>query len=63
MELQADLVLRHPIARQPCPVDRLLAFLDVLLGRSTLIVEPDDPVWFHWQVGDNGTDAGNISLG
>ncbi|NRB20121.1 MAG: site-specific integrase [Rhodobacteraceae bacterium] len=39
MELQADLVLRHGFAGKACPVDRLLAFLDVLLCRAALIVE------------------------
>jgi hypothetical protein len=35
----------------------------VLLRRATLIVEPDDPVWFHWQVGDNKADAGEQLAG
>jgi hypothetical protein len=29
----------------------------VLLCRSALIVEADDPVWLHWQVCDNKADA------
>lgn len=29
----------------------------MLLCRSALVVEPDDPVWFHWQIGDNEADA------
>jgi hypothetical protein len=57
MELKAHFVLRHAFAGQACPIDRLLAFLEVLLCRSTLIVEPDDPVWLHRQVGDDETDA------
>lgn len=63
MKLQADLVLRHPLARQPCQVDRLLAFFDMLLCCAALVVEPDDPVWFHWQVGDNKADAGEQLAG
>jgi hypothetical protein len=63
MEFQADPILRHYLTRQPCSVEGLLAFLDVLLCRSTLISKPDDPVWFHWQVDDNESHAGNISPG
>ena len=57
MELQADLVLRHALAGQPCPIDRLLAFFDVLLCRAALILEADDPVRLHRQVGDDKADA------
>ena len=32
------------------------AFLDVLLGGATLVVEVDDPVRFHRHVGDNEAD-------
>jgi hypothetical protein len=31
MKLQANLVLHHPFARQPCPVNRLLTLFDMLL--------------------------------
>ena len=47
VKLKADFVLRHAIARQSCPVDRLFAFLDVLLCGAALIVETYDPVWLH----------------
>ena len=58
MKLKPHLVLRHAPAGQPCPVDCLLAFLDVLLCRSALVVEANDPVWLHRQVGDDEADAG-----
>ena len=63
MKLKADLVLRYALAGQPRPVDRLLAFFDVLLGGATLIVEMDDPVRVHGQVGDDETDAGEQLAG
>jgi len=47
VKLKSDFVLRHAIARQSCPVDRLLAFLDVLLCGTTFIVETYDPVRLH----------------
>ena len=59
MKLKPHLVLRHALARQAGPVDRLLTFLDMLLRGATLIVETDNPVWFHWQIGDDEADAGN----
>ena len=58
MKLKSNLVLRHALAGQPGPVDRLLAFLDVLLHRAALIVEPNDPVRLHRQVGGDEADAG-----
>ena len=57
MKLQPHLVLRHTLAGQSSPINRVLAFLDVLLGGAALIVEADDPVRLHWQVGDNEADA------
>jgi hypothetical protein len=38
-------------------LDRVTLF-DMLLCFTALVVGPDDPVWFHGQVGDNKTDAG-----
>ena len=58
MELQSDLVLGQSLTGETRPVDRLLAFLDMLLCRSALVVKPDDPVRIHRQVGDDETDAG-----
>jgi hypothetical protein len=43
MKLQAYLVLRHPFARQPCPVDRLLTLFDMPLCFAAIVVKPDDP--------------------
>jgi hypothetical protein len=56
MKLEPDLILRHALAGQARPVDGLLAFLDVLLGGATLIMEVDDPVGVHWQVGHDKAD-------
>ena len=58
MKLQANIVLCHALAGQPGPVDRLLAFFEVLLGGTRLIVEIDDPAMVHRHVGDNEIDAG-----
>ena len=58
MKLQANFVLLHALAGQPGPVDRQLAFFEVLLGGTRLIVEIDDPVMVHRHVGNNETDAG-----
>jgi hypothetical protein len=41
-ELQSNLVRPEPVTREPRPVRRLLAFLDPLLRRAALVVEPDD---------------------
>jgi len=47
MKLKPNLFLRHPLAGQPGPIDRLLAFLDVLLGGASLVVELDDLARLH----------------
>lgn len=57
MELKPNLVLRHALAGQPGPIDRLLAFSDVLLSCAALIVEADDPVRFLRHVGDDIADT------
>lgn len=57
MKLKPHLVLCHALAGQARPVDRLLTFFDVLLGGATLIVEMDDPVGVHRQVGHDEADA------
>jgi hypothetical protein len=41
----------------------LLAFFDMRLCRSALVVKPDDPVRLHRQVGDDETDAGEQLAG
>ena len=57
MKLQPDLVVTEPFAGQSRPVDRVFAFFYVLLSSATLIVEVDDPLWLHRQVGDDKTDT------
>ena len=44
MELEADGVDGEGPAGQPCPLDRVLVFLDVLLRRAALVVEGNDPL-------------------
>jgi len=44
MKLKSNLVVAEPHVRQPGPHTRVLAFLDVLLGRAALIVEGDDTI-------------------
>ena len=39
MELQMDLILGQSLARQPGPVDCVLAFLDMLLGGAALVID------------------------
>ena len=58
VKLKSNFVLRHANARQSRPVDRLLAFLDVLLCGATLIVKTYDPVRLHRKVTDDETNAG-----
>ncbi|MCK9991773.1 MAG: hypothetical protein Dbin4_00293 [Alphaproteobacteria bacterium] len=53
VQLQPDLVVAEPPARQPRPVEGVFALLDVLLGRAALIVEQHHPIRLHGQVGDD----------
>lgn len=55
MKLKPHLVLRDALARQARPVDRPLAFFDVLLGGATLIVEMDELVEWIGQLDTTGT--------
>ena len=57
MKLEPHGVGRERPARQPCPLDRALAFLDPLFARPALIVEGDDALGWARQVGDDETDA------
>ena len=57
VELEADGICGEGAARQPCPLDRALAFLDPLLRRAALVVEGDDALGWPGQVGDDETDA------
>ena len=56
MQLQPCLVVTKPLARQARPVEGMFAFLDVLLGSSTLIVEPHHLFRFLFRVGDDEAD-------
>ena len=56
VQLKADLVLLLALAGQPRPIDRLLAFLDMLLRRAALIVEDDNPLGGTGEVGYNEAD-------
>ena len=47
----------EPAARQPGPLDGILAFLDVLFRRAALIVEGDDALGRSRQVSDDEADA------
>ena len=53
VQVQPDLVVAEPPARQPRPVEGVFAFLDMLRGRAALVVEPHHPVWLHRQIGDD----------
>ena len=44
MKLEPPGVGRERPARQPCPLDRALAFLDPLLARPALVIERNDPL-------------------
>ena len=63
MKLEPDCIVTEAFTGQPCPVDRVFAFLDVLFGCAALIVEADDPVRFHRQVGDDKAHAGKQIAG
>ena len=53
MKLEADLIGLEGLARQPCPFEGVLAFLDVLLCRSSPVVEFEYPFFRYPQRGDN----------
>lgn len=63
MKLKPDLVVAEPLAGEQRPVDRVFTFLDVLLSCATLIVEADDPLRLHRQVGDDKAHAGEQVAG
>ena len=54
--MQANGVVGELATGQSCPPDGLLAFLDVLLRRATLIVEDDEPLGGTGEVGYNEAD-------
>ena len=57
MERQANRIVAEALAGKPCPVDRVLAFLDPLLGCTPSIVELRHPRSRSRQVGDDEADA------
>ena len=58
MQLEPYLVVPEAVAGKPRPVDRLLAFLDMLFRRASSIVEFRDALGRSRQIGDNEADAG-----
>ncbi len=56
MQLKTHLVVAEAVAGKPCPVDRVLAFLDVLLRRATAVVELRHPLGGPRQVGHDKAD-------
>ena len=57
MKLKAHRVGREGAARQPRPLDRVLAFLDPLLARAAFIIESDDALRRACQIADDEADA------
>ena len=57
MELEADGVGGEGAARQAGPLDRALAFFDVLLAGAAVVVEGNDALGRPRQVGDDEADA------
>ena len=58
VKLEPNGIVAELAARQPRPLDRILAFLDVLLRFASLIVEPCHPLGGTGQVGDDEADTG-----
>ena len=57
VELQANRIAAKAVAGQTCPVDRILAFLDPLLGCTPSIIELRHPRSRSRQVSDDEADA------
>ena len=57
VELEADGVGSEGAARQAGPLDRALAFFDVLLAGAAVVVEGNDALSRPRQVGDDEADA------
>src|SRR6476620_8206317 len=57
MELKPHGVGGEGAARQACPFDRALSFLDPLLRRAALIVKGDDALRRSRQIGDDEADT------
>ena len=58
LKRKPDGVVAELAARQPRSFDRILAFLDVLLRFTPLIVERHHSLGWPGQVGDDEADAG-----
>lgn len=56
VQLQPNLVVAEPLARQPGPAESVFTLLDVLLGGAASIVEAGDLVRLHGKVGDDEAD-------
>jgi hypothetical protein len=56
MELKANRIGGEGTARQPGPLDRALALLDVLFTGAAVVVEGDDVLGWPRQVGDDEAD-------
>ena len=63
MQLQPDLVVAEPLARQARPAEGVFALCDVLLCGAALIVEPHHPIRVNRQVGDDEANAGERPAG
>ncbi len=57
MKLQPHLIVAKVLARQPRPIDRMLAFFYMLRSRAALIVELQHFFGGKWQVGHHKPDA------
>ena len=57
-ELQPDLIRPEPVTRQARPMCRLLAFLDPLLRRASLVVKPHDGTIREREIRHEEADAG-----
>ena len=57
VELQANRIVAEAVAGKPCPVDRVLTFLDPLLGCTPSIIKLRHPCSRSRQVGDDEADA------
>ena len=55
--ISPDLVRAEPVTRQSCPVRRLLAFLDPLLGGPALVVKRHDRAIRELEIGHDEADA------
>src|SRR4051794_28407007 len=57
MELKTHGIGGEGTAGQPCPLDRILPFFDILLARAAPVIEGDDALSGSRQVGDNESNT------